>query len=135
MFFAVIEAANLLGFTILAELVSQFLIEVGGVILGLVIFGLGLYLAGLAENVIRDTGGPQVQILAPSARVAIVIFSAALALRQTGIAEDIVNLAFGILLGTFAVAAALAFGLGARDIAARELDNWLKSFQGKSSKR
>jgi TRAP-type mannitol/chloroaromatic compound transport system permease small subunit len=135
MFFAVIEAANLLGFTILAELVSQFLIAVAGVILGIVIFGIGLYLAGLAENVIRDTGSSQAQVLAPIARVAIIVFAAALAIRQTGIAEDIVNLAFGIVLSTFAVAAALAFGLGARDIAARELENWLKSMRDTSYKR
>jgi hypothetical protein len=129
MFFAVIEAANLLGFTILAELVSQFLIAVGGVMLGLVIFGLGLYLAGLADTVIRDAGGTQAHVLAPSARVAIIVFATALALRQTGIAEDIVNLTFGIVLGAFAIAAALAFGFGARDIAARELESWLKSIR------
>ncbi len=130
MFFAVIEAANLLGFTILAELVSQFLVAVGGVMLGLVIFGLGLYLAGLADTVIRDAGGTQAHVLAPSARVAIIVFATALALRQTGIAEDIVNLTFGIILAAFAIAAALAFGLGARDIAARELESWLKSLRG-----
>ncbi len=129
MFFAVIGAANLLGFTILAELVSQFLIASGNVLLGLVIFGLGLYLAGLAYKVIRDTVGEQADVLAPSARVAIIVFAATLGLRQIGIAEDIVNLAFGIILGTFAVAAALAFGLGARDIAGRELEEWLKSFR------
>jgi hypothetical protein len=130
MFFAVIEAANLLGFTILAELVSQLLVAVGGVILGLVIFGLGLYLAGLADNVIRDTGGSQAHVLASSARVAIIVFSGAMGLRQMGIAEDIVNMTFGIVLGAIAVAAALAFGLGARDIAARELESWLQSLQG-----
>ncbi len=129
MFFAVIGAANLLGFTILAELVSQFLVASGNVLLGLVIFGLGLYLAGLAYKVIRDTMGEQADVLAPSARVAIIVFAATLGLRQIGIAEDIVTLAFGIILGTFAVAAALAFGLGARDIAGRELEQWLKSFR------
>ena len=129
MFFAGIGAANLLGFTILAELVSQFLIASGNVLLGLVIFGLGLYLASLAYKVIRDTVGEQAYILAPSARVAIIVFATTLGLRQIGIAEDIVNLAFGIILGTFAVAAALAFGLGARDIAGRELEQWLKSFR------
>lgn len=129
MFFAVIEAANLLGFTILADLASQFLISSGNVLLGLVIFGLGLYLAGLAESIIRDTAGSQANILAPTARIAIIVFAAALGLRQMGIAEDIVNLAFGILLGTFALTAVLAFGLGGRDIAARELEKWLKSFQ------
>jgi hypothetical protein len=129
MFFAVIESANMLGFTILAELVSQFLVAASGVLLGLVIFGLGLYLAGLAESVIRDAGGSQAHVLAPSARVAIIVFSGALGLRQVGIAEDIVNLTFGIVLGAIAVAAALAFGLGARDLAARELESWLQSFR------
>lgn len=129
MFFAVIEAANLLGFTILADLASQFLISSGNVLLGLVIFGLGLYLAGLADSIIRDTVGSQANILAPTARIAIIVFAAALGLRQMGIAEDIVNLAFGIVLGTFALTAVLAFGLGGRDVAAQELEKWLKSFR------
>jgi hypothetical protein len=135
MFFAVIEAANLLGFTIMAELASEFLIASGNVLLGLVIFGLGLYLASLADSVIRDTVGSHANVLAPTARVAITVFAAALGFRQIGIAEDIVNLAFGIVLGTFAVAAALAFGLGARDIAGRELENWLESLRDTSSKK
>jgi hypothetical protein len=129
MLFAVIESANLLGFTIFAQLVSDFLVAAGGVLLGLFIFGLGLYLAGLADRVVRDTAGPHAQLLAPVARVAIIVFAGALALRQTGIAQDIVNMAFGIVLGTIAVAAALAFGLGSRDIAARELEGWLKKIR------
>jgi cytochrome bd-type quinol oxidase subunit 2 len=129
MLFAVIESANLLGFSILAQLVSEFLVAAGGVLLGLFIFGLGLYLAGLADRVVRDTAGSQAQLLAPISRVAIIVFAGALALRQTGIAQDIVNMAFGIVLGTIAVAAALAFGLGSRDIAARELEGWLKKIR------
>ncbi|MGD8814286.1 MAG: mechanosensitive ion channel [Anaerolineales bacterium] len=129
MFFAAIEAANLLGFTMVADLVSQFLVSAGAVLVGLVIFGLGLYLAKLAATVIRDTGGSQAHILAPSARIAIIVFSGALALRQMNIAEDVVNLTFGIILGAVAIAAALAFGLGAREIAGRELDGWLKNLR------
>jgi hypothetical protein len=34
-----------------------------------------------------------------------------------------VNLAFGLSLGAIAFAAALAFGLGGREVAGRELDN------------
>ena len=63
------------------------------------------------------------------ARVAIIVFSSALALRQTGIAQDIVNLAFGILLGAIAIAAALTFGLGGRDVAAKEIERWLNSIR------
>ena len=111
----------------LADLVSQFLVAAGGVVTGVVIFGLGLYFARIADRVLRSTGGSQGHLLAPVARVSIVVFSGALALRQTGIAEDIVNLAFGIVLGTVAVAAALAFGLGSREVAAKEVERWLKS--------
>jgi hypothetical protein len=116
-------------------LITQFLGAAGGLVAGVVIFGLGLYFARIAERVIRGTGGSQAHLLAPVARVTIIVFTGALALRQTGIADDIVNLAFGILLGTVAVAAALAFGLGARDIAAREVDGWLKSARGGSQRR
>lgn len=41
-----------------------------------------------------------------------------------GLGEDIVNLAFGLLFGAVAVAFALAFGLGGRDVAARQLETW-----------
>lgn len=126
MLFAVIEAAELLGFAILAVLVSDFLLAAGGVLLGLVIFGLGLYLAGLADQVIRSTGARTAGLLAPVARVAIIVFAGALALRQTGIAQDIVNLAFGLILGALAFAAALAFGLGSRELAGRELARWIE---------
>ncbi|MFQ5921422.1 MAG: mechanosensitive ion channel [Anaerolineales bacterium] len=130
MLFAVIEASDLLGFGIVADLISQFLLAAGGMIAGVVIFGLGLYFARIADRVIRGTGGSRAHLLAPVARVTIIVFSSALALRQTGIAQDIVNLAFGIVLGAIAVAAALAFGLGGRDVAAKEIERWLKSVRG-----
>ena len=97
------------------------------------IFGLGLYLANVAARVIRSAGGSQANMLAPAARVAIIVFAGALALRQTGIAEDIVNLAFGLGLGAVAVASALAFGLGSREIAAGEVKRWLDSRRSSNS--
>ena len=48
-----------------------------------------------------------------------------------GLANEIITLAFGLLLGTVAVAAALAFGFGARDVAGRIVDEWTKSLKGK----
>jgi hypothetical protein len=58
------------------------------------------------------------------ARIVIVALAAAMALRQTGVANEIVNLAFGLTLGAAAVAFALAFGLGGRDMAAHTLQEW-----------
>ena len=82
---------------------------------------------------IRSAGGSQANLLAPAARVAIIVFAGALALRQTGIAEDIVNLAFGLVIGAIAVASALAFGLGSREIAGDEVQRWLESRRSSKS--
>jgi hypothetical protein len=128
--FATIEAANMLGFSILALLVSEFLAFAVQVLLGLIIFGLGLYLARLARDIVMSTAGSNGRLLSQAAWLAIVIMSAAMGLRQMGIADDIVNLAFGLLLGAIALAVALAFGLGARDIAAREAENMLTNLRG-----
>jgi hypothetical protein len=58
--------------------------------------------------------------------VAILVLATAMALRQMGIANEIVNLAFGLLLGAIAIAAAIAFGFGGRDLAGRELEAWVQ---------
>jgi hypothetical protein len=50
-----------------------------------------------------------------------------MALRQMGLANEIVNLAFGLLLGALAVAFALAFGLGGRQPAQREVERMFQA--------
>ena len=125
MLFAAIEAAGMLGFDTLAALISGFVVFAGQVIVGLVVFAIGLYLARLAHQSIRASDTAQAGILAGAAYAAILVLSGAMALRQMGLADDIINLAFGLLLGSMAVAAALAFGLGARDLAARHVDKWV----------
>jgi hypothetical protein len=129
MFFAAIAALNMLSFEILAEGLAQFTGFAGQVILGLIIFAIGLYLANLVSTTVRASDAPNAGLLALAARIAILVLAGAMALRQMGLANEIVNLAFGLLLGAIAVAVALAFGLGGRDIAARELEGWLESIK------
>ncbi len=130
MLFASIEAAVMLGFDTLGDLISRFLVLGGQVVLGLVIFGIGLFLANLAGGAIRSSGARQANLLALTARTSIIVLAAAMALRQMGLANEIIKLAFGLLLGAVAVAAALAFGLGARDVAGRHVEDWAKSLKG-----
>jgi len=129
MFFASIEALRLLNFELLAEGLAQVTAFAGQVILGLIIFAIGLYLANLAASTIQVSDTAQAGLLALVARVAILVLTGAMALRQMGLANEIVNLAFGLLLGAIAVAVALAFGLGGREIAGRELANWLREIK------
>jgi hypothetical protein len=135
MFFAGIAALRMLNFDLLAEGLAQIIVFAGQVILGLIIFAIGLYLANLADKTIQASGASQAGLLALAARIAILVLTGAMALRQMGLANEIVNLAFGLLLGAIAVAAALAFGIGGREIAARELGNWLDAIRSKEEDR
>jgi Conserved TM helix len=123
------EAARQLNFIVLADLITRFMIFAGEVILGLIIFAVGLYLANLAGSVIETSRATHAGVLAVAARVAIIVLAGAMALRQMGVASDIINLAFGLLLGAIAVAVALAVGLGSRDIAAREVESLIRSIK------
>jgi hypothetical protein len=127
--FGVVTATDMLGLPALTAIVKSLIQVLGQILSGLLVFGVGLYLANLAFNLIAASGSGQVQILGHTARIAIISFIGAMALRQIRVATDIVNLAFGLLLGAVAVAIAIAFGWGGKDIAAEQMREWLTSFK------
>ena len=110
-------ALRLIEFQGLADLLKQVLTFLGHLILGLIVFGAGLYLGALAARLIRGSDLSNANILAPIAQAAIIILMGAMGLEQIGIGRDIIRLAFGLTLGAVAVAAAIAFGIGSRDLA------------------
>jgi len=124
MLFAVTEAAAQLNFSAVSDLSTRFLVLAGQVGMGLIILVVGMLLANLAAGAVRGTGRPQSGTMATAVRMAVLVLTSAMALREMGFAEDIVNLAFGLLLGAVAVAAALAFGIGGRDAASKQLAQW-----------
>ncbi|MBE9137202.1 mechanosensitive ion channel [Nodosilinea sp. LEGE 07088] len=127
--FGAVTATEILNFAGLTEIVRAILRIGARVLSGVVVFAVGLYLANLAFRLVDAMGTGQAKVLAQAARIAILIFVGAMALQQMGVATDIVNLAFGLLLGAIAVAIAIAFGLGGRDVAADQLREWLTSFK------
>lgn len=129
MLFATVAATNILNIPALTAIVAGLLVVFGRILVGLLIFAVGLYLANLAFNLITSSGSSQSRILGQTARIAIIALVSAMALQQMGIAADIVNLAFGLLLGAVAVAIAIAFGLGGRDVASDYLREWLETFR------
>jgi hypothetical protein len=133
MLFAVVAAVEKLEFEILSVILSGMMLILGRILAGAIVFAIGLYLANLAYRLIASSGTGNSVFLAQATRVSILVFVAAMALQQMGIAPDIVNLAFGLLLGAIAVAIALSFGLGGRDIAAEQIREMLASFKSKSS--
>jgi len=123
MLFSAVEAARLLDF----DAVSLMLVEVtelgGRVIFGAVIIVAGVVLARILTRLIGQTIGESG--LPSLLKYAIIAFSVAIGLRFMGLANEIVILAFGLILGAGAVAVALAFGLGGREPAQRLLSRWL----------
>ena len=129
MLVAIATATDVLQINALTRIVFGVLQVAGQVLSGVIIFAIGLYLANLAFNLIASTGGRQARILGHAARISIVALITAMALKQMGIASNIVDLAFGLLTGAIAVAIAVAFGLGGKDIASQQLREWLDSFK------
>ncbi|HEX2558766.1 mechanosensitive ion channel, partial [Phenylobacterium sp.] len=126
MMFSAVEAARLLEFVAIAEILQQVLDLAGHVLFGGVIITVGVLLANfLAKMIDRSTGGADA-FASSIVRWATIALATAMGLRFMGIADEIVILAFGLILGSAAVAAALAFGLGGREAAGKLLDRWTR---------
>ena len=122
MLFAVSEAANRLGFDQISGLIAMFIQFGANILLGAVILVIGFWLANVVANVVQRGDYGSSRWLGNLVRVLIMGLVIAMGLRAMGIADSIVNLAFGLTLGAVAVAFALAFGLGGRQPAEKLLN-------------
>jgi Conserved TM helix len=129
MLFASVEAAAQLGFKQVSDIVSTFIRFGGDILLGSAILVIGFWLANVAYDAIDRASGPASRGLARIGRFAILALVIAMGLRAMGIADDIVNLAFGLTLGAVAVAVALSFGLGGREAAGKLMEHWVSRFR------
>jgi hypothetical protein len=117
------EAARQVGGDSTAALMLQ-VTELGGkVIFGTVIIVVGIFLARILSNLVGSSTG-EAGYAQTIVKYAIIALFTAIGLTFMGLADQIVMMAFGLILGSAAVATALAFGLGGRDYAARVLEEW-----------
>ncbi len=135
MFFAVIEACGMLGFNELSDLISQLTVFVSHITFGVVIFAIGLFLSNFISKTVKETGVGHAGLLALIARIGTLLLVGAIALRQMGLANEIIVLAFGLILGTLTIAVAIAIGVGGRTVAARELEGWIDSIKANKANK
>ena len=125
MFFAMLAAStaaiNLLGIDVVSQIFAHVLQFGGGILVGAVILVIGNFLGSIAHKKLSKAGSGGI---ANIARVAILGLVLAMGLRSMGLADNIVNMAFGFTIGSVAIAAALAFGLGGREAAKLIADDW-----------
>src|SRR6476659_6776587 len=120
---ASIEAAKQLGGGTIAIFLAQ-VTELGGkVIFGSLIIVVGIFLARIIANLV-GSGTGEGSFAQTIVRYAIIALFTAIGLTFMGLADQIVILAFGLILGSAAVATAIAFGIGGRDAAGRILERW-----------
>lgn len=121
MLVAAIAATRLLGFPELTALVDELLQLGSKVIFGGVIIVVGVLLANMLASLVRSASGEGIGVQV--VRGATIILFAAMGLKYMGLADSIIEMAFGALVIGGAAAGALAFGLGGRDAAARLIED------------
>ena len=128
MFFSMLTAStaavNTLGIDVISSIFAKVLEFGGGILIGGVILLVGNFLSTLAYNKLSEAGNKG---MANIARFAILGLVLAMGLKAMGLADNIVNLAFALTLGSVAVAAAISFGLGGRDAAKKMADKWAEN--------
>jgi Mechanosensitive ion channel, conserved TM helix len=117
-----IEAARQLGGTAIAGFLGEITALGGRVLFGSLIIAAGVFVARFVSGLVSSGGeGAFGRTLM---RYGIIALASAIGLRFMGLANEIVILAFGLILGSAALASALAFGLGGRRPAERVLDSY-----------
>jgi hypothetical protein len=118
-------ASELLGLTMVSEGVSEFIAYLPVLIAALLIFVIGVYLASIIKNAIRNTlksleiSGSN--LIGNIVFYLIVVFVSITALNQAGVDTSLITSNITLILGSILVAFTIAFGLGARDVVLRLL--------------
>ena len=112
---ALTMAADALGIPQVSAVLGQLIAFIPNIIAAILILILAALLANFVSGIVRGATGSNV--LASVAQYAIIVYAAFAALTQLGIAVQLTANTFLILLGGVALAAALAFGIGGREVA------------------
>lgn len=122
-----VPAAEAWGLTKVTDLLNQFLLYVPNVFVAVVIGFIGLVVANLVSEIVRNAsrglGGTSSNLLSAVARYALFFFTALIVLNQLGVAADLVRILFTGIVAMLAIAGGLAFGLGGQEAARKALEN------------
>jgi uncharacterized oligopeptide transporter (OPT) family protein len=131
MFTVILLAANALGLDSLANVVSTLVSYIPSVIAAIVIILVGIVLGGFVGGLIAASAGGVHggRALSRLGRGGVILLAIFMALQELGIATDIVTTAFAILFGAIALALALSFGLGNRDLAGEITREWYDRYR------
>jgi len=130
-----VVAVNAIGLTVAADLLNRVVLYVPNIIAAVFILILGMFVATLLSNIVKtaanNAGVSQAKLLGKVVEVVVIIFAGVITLEQLGIATKIIELAITVVLASLGLGAALAFGLGCRDLAAKYISELIESIKSK----
>ncbi len=129
--FFVVEGLNVLKLEILTEIGSVIIGYMPAVLSAILILAICFFASAAAEKALRKNGFTTFAIVA---KAAILTIGAFMILSQLGIAAEIVNTAFKLILAALAVAFAVAFGIGGKEFASNTLKKLEESAEKKDDK-
>ncbi|MBI3551759.1 MAG: hypothetical protein HY077_04515 [Elusimicrobia bacterium] len=131
LFIFIVSAANAVNMTVVSDLLERFVLFLPVVIASLLVLFAGLLFGRFISEVVANAaaannirGGA---LLAQATYVVVLIFSAMTAVEQLGMKMNFISAAVQILLGSAGLAAAIAFGLGGKEVAAEIIRDLVKS--------
>ena len=116
--FFVVEGVDVLKLNVLTEIGAVVIGYMPAVLGAVVIFAVAFIGGTAAEKALRKSGMNAAAIVVKAAILAVAAF---MVLSQLGIAAELVNAAFKLIVAAFAVAFAVAFGIGGKDFASHTL--------------
>lgn len=127
--FGLLTVLEKLEFAQLTEILDAIVVVVGKLLFGLFIILIGNWISLLAKKTFSKNA--ENAFVASIIRTSVLAIFLAMGLKTMGMADDIINLAFGITLGTLALTIALSFGLGGRTAAGKQMERILDRFNSK----
>jgi putative Mn2+ efflux pump MntP len=131
LFTAMLVAADTLGIDYLGQAFSELVSYVPSVIAAVVIVILGIVLGDLVAALIGASTGALNggATLARIGKGGVVLLAVFMSLNELGVGTGIVTKAFAILFGAVALALALSFGLGNRELAGEVTRRWYEQWR------
>ena len=126
-FFGIITGIEMMNFGELTNVLNIVLATSGQVLFGIIILAVGNLISTIAYKSLSKSDDNK--SIASIVKYAILGLFLAMALTKMGFADDIVKLAFGLILGAIAIVIALSYGLGGREAAGEHMKEIIKKFK------
>jgi len=122
----IVLGIDALGIGALREQIARFFVFLPQIFVAMLVLFVGLLIANFFSRATllaaTNANYPSARLISSLVRLLIILFFVTMALEQIGLGRHVVLIAFSIAFGAMMLGAAIAFGLGGRDVARQILE-------------